>query len=83
MSCPHCASLTTAAQPKTTALGYQTFRCGACRRSFNERTGTPFNFLEYPTDIVLLVVLWRLRAVQAEPTRSHRDVPGARLRLHA
>ena len=21
----------------------------------------PFNFLEYPTDIVLLVVLWRLR----------------------
>jgi hypothetical protein len=26
-----------------------------------ERTGTPFNFLEYPTDIVLLVVLWRLR----------------------
>jgi transposase-like protein len=27
----------------------------------NERTGTPFNFLEYPTDIVLLVVLWRLR----------------------
>ena len=29
--------------------------------SFNERTGTPFNFLEYPTDIVLLVVLWRLR----------------------
>jgi transposase-like protein len=27
----------------------------------NERTGTSFNFLEYPTDIVLLVVLWRLR----------------------
>ena len=61
MPCPHCASPTTVRQPKTTALGYQTFRCGACRRSFNERTGTPFNFLEYPTDIVLLVVLWRLR----------------------
>ena len=28
---------------------------------FNERTGTPFTFLEYPTDIVLLVLLWRLR----------------------
>jgi putative transposase len=37
------------------------FRCSACHRTFNERTGTPFNFLEYPTDIVLLVVLWRLR----------------------
>ena len=58
---PHCASSRTACQPKTTALGYQTFRCPAYRRCFNERTGTPFNFLEYPTDIVLLVVLRRLR----------------------
>ena len=29
--------------------------------TFNERTGTPFNFLEFPTDIVMLVVTWRLR----------------------
>jgi hypothetical protein len=36
-------------------------RCLACKRTFNERTGTPFNYLEYPTDIVLLVVFWRLR----------------------
>src|SRR5512135_3245104 len=28
---------------------------------FNERTGTAFNDLQFPTDIVLLVVLWRLR----------------------
>ncbi len=61
MPCPHCASPTTVRQHTTTALGYQTFRCAACRRTFNERTGTPFNFLEYPTDVVLLVVLWRLR----------------------
>ena len=60
MPCPHCASPTTARQPKTTALGYQTFRCAACRRTFNERTGTPLNVLEYPTNIVLLVVLRRL-----------------------
>ena len=32
-----------------------------CKRTCNECTGTPFNFLDYPTDIVLLVVLWRLR----------------------
>ena len=51
----------TARQPKTTTLGYQTFRRAACRRTFNERTGTPFNFLEDTTDVVLLVVLWRLR----------------------
>ena len=28
----------------------------------NERAGTPCNFLEHPTDIVLLGVLWRLRS---------------------
>lgn len=28
---------------------------------FNERTGTAYNRLQFPTDIVLLVVLWRLR----------------------
>ena len=59
--CPHCASVTTKEQSQKTTLGYRTFRCSACKRLVNERTGTPFNFLEYPTDIVLLVVLWRLR----------------------
>ncbi len=61
MNCPHCASAATKEQTKKTALGYRTFRCSACHHAFNERSGTPFNFLEYPTDIVLLVVLWRLR----------------------
>ncbi len=61
MNCPQCASTTTKEQTKKTSLGYRTFRCSACKRTFNERTGTAFNFLEYPTDIVLLVVLWRLR----------------------
>ena len=42
-------------------LGYTTFRCSRCRRKFNERTGTPFNFLEFPTDIVFQVVLFRFR----------------------
>jgi transposase-like protein len=59
--CPHCAAFESAEQPRRTALGYRIFRCGRCRRAFNERTGTPFNHLQYPTDLVLLVVLWRLR----------------------
>ena len=45
-----------------TSLGYQRFNCPSCGRRFNERTGTPFNDLQYPTDIVPLAVLWRLRA---------------------
>ena len=61
MPCPHCAATTTNELAKRTQLGYRTFRCSTCRRQFNERTGTPFNYLEFPTDIVLLVVMWRLR----------------------
>jgi len=59
--CPHCAATATAERLRRTALGYRTCHCPACRRIFNERTGTPYNHLQYPTDIVLLVVLWRLR----------------------
>ena len=65
MSCPHCAATATTVQSRRTALGYRTFRCG---RTCNERTGSPYNHLQYPTDLVLLVVLWRLR-----DKRSLRD----------
>ncbi len=61
MACPHCAATTTRAFTKPTQLGYQIFRCAGCARQFNERTRTLYNYLEFPTDIVLLVVLWRLR----------------------
>jgi putative transposase len=61
MNCPSCLSTTTTQQSKATSLGSRTLRCSACRRIFNERTGTPFNYLECPSDIVLLVVFWRLR----------------------
>jgi putative transposase len=61
MNCPHCAETTTQKGTKKTKLGYTTYFCQRCQRTFNERTGTPFNYLEFPTDIVLLAVLWRLR----------------------
>jgi putative transposase len=61
MTCAPCGSAATAERPDRTELGYRRFRCRACKRSFNERTGTPFNRLQYPTDVVSLVVLWRFR----------------------
>src|SRR5687767_13719737 len=61
MPCPHCSSAMTTELSRKTQLRYRMFRCRDCRRTFNERTTTPFNYLEYPTDLVLLVVLWRLR----------------------
>ncbi len=75
MTCPRCASSQTTGHRRQTALGYRTFARQACRSVFNERTGTPVNELQYPTDVVLLAVLWRLRY-----KLSLRDV--AELRLH-
>jgi putative transposase len=60
MNCPYCRSSQTRKLSTPTDLGYSRFGCGPCRRTFNERTGTPFNFLEMPTDIVFQVVLFRL-----------------------
>lgn len=61
MHCPRCQSSDTRWSKKTTRLGYPVFKCQHYRRTFNERTDTAFNYLQFPTDIVLLVVLWRLR----------------------
>ena len=61
MNCPQCGSGATGRRGRRSSLGYRTFACHACRRIFNERSGTPFNELQCPTDIVLLAVLWRLR----------------------
>ena len=61
MDCPHWGSGETSRRRRRTALGYPRFNCRACGRRFHERTGTPFNDLQDPTDIVRLAVLGRLR----------------------
>ncbi len=62
-----CGSSRIQEQPKKSSPGYRTFRCR--RRCNDERTGIPFNDLSVPTDIVFLVVAWRLRY-----TSSLRDL---------
>jgi len=59
--CPSCAAPTTSQMARRTTLGYRMFHCHSCGRACNERTGTPFNHLHVPTDIAVLVVLWRLQ----------------------
>jgi transposase-like protein len=61
MQCPFCGSSEICSLKQLTVLGYPKFRCRGCGRRFNERTGTIFNYLEFPSDVVLLVVRWRLR----------------------
>ena len=50
-----------AERPERTARGYRRFRCRDCGRRSNERSAGPLNRAQYPSDVVALVVLWRLR----------------------
>ena len=61
MACPHCLSKSVSKRKFRTSLGYRTFNCGDCNKRFNERSGTLFNDLQFPNDIVLQAVFWRLR----------------------
>ncbi len=61
MPCPYCAAPATTEKRRRTTLGYRMVHCRACRRTCNECTGTPFTHLQVPTDIAVLVVLWRLQ----------------------
>jgi len=61
MRCPACRSTVVRERPERTAQGYRRFRCLACKKQFNERSGGLLNRTQYPSDVVALVVLWRLR----------------------
>ena len=61
MACPFCKSKETKERKAKSKLGYRTFYCLGCQRKYNERKGSPYNYLEFPTEIVFLVVLWRIR----------------------
>ncbi len=61
MDCVACGSAEMTERPERTAQGYCRFRCRACGKQHNERSGTLLNNAQYPSDVIALVVLWRLR----------------------
>src|SRR5271170_6653034 len=61
MPCPKCHSTDVKERPERTAQGYRRFRCLDCAKQFNERSGGLLNRARYPSDVIALVVLWRLR----------------------
>ena len=58
--CVHCGDEELSSLGNT-ELGYKRYKCCSCKRTFNERTDTLFNRLEYPTDVALQVVRWYLQ----------------------
>ncbi len=61
MDCPHCQSKKTTKIKNKTVLGYLQYRCSSCGKQFNERTGTKLNFIEYPTEVVMMAVHYYYR----------------------
>src|SRR5438067_689695 len=61
MRCPACRSRAVRHRSERTAQGYRGFRCGNCGKQFNERSAGLLNRVQYPSDVIALVVLWRLR----------------------
>ena len=61
MRCVTCGSEAVTERPERTAHGYRRFRCRTCGKQFNERSGGLLNRTQYPSDVIALVVLWRLR----------------------
>ena len=70
MRCPECDAAEVTERPERTARGYRRFRCRACGKQFNERSGGILNRTQYPSDVIALVVFWRLRY-----KLSLRDLP--------
>src|SRR6201996_9107805 len=70
MDCVGCGSAAVTERRELTAQGYKRFRCRDCGKQFNERSGTLLNRTQYPSDVIALVVLWRLRY-----KLSLRDLP--------
>ncbi len=61
MGCPACGPTAVSERPERTAQGNCRFRCGNCGKQFNERSTGVLNRAQYPSDVIALVVLWRLR----------------------
>jgi transposase-like protein len=61
MDCVACGSAAATERPERTARGYRRFRCRDCGKQYNERSGSLLNHTQYPSDVIALVVLWRLR----------------------
>jgi transposase-like protein len=61
MRCIGCGSTAVSERSEHTAHGYRRLRCRACAKQFNERSGGLLNRTQFPSDVIALVVLWRLR----------------------
>ena len=61
MECVACGSAATSERQERTAQGYRRFRCRGCGGQFDERSDGVLNRTCLPSDVIALVVFFRLR----------------------
>src|ERR1700752_2834248 len=61
MRCMEGGSSAVSERSDRTVQGYRRFRCRICGKQFNERSAGRLNRTQYPSDVIALVVLWRMR----------------------
>jgi transposase-like protein len=80
-ACPHC-STTKAYKDGHDRAGTQRYRCSTCRRSFTDRTGTPFTHHRWPREVILMAVRWyfcyRLSAANVRNLLAERGLDVSR-----
>lgn len=59
-ACPHCSNTKTHKDGRDRTKK-QRYRCATCRRSFTDRTGTPFQNHRWPRDVITMAVRWYFR----------------------
>lgn len=69
MRCVGCGLAAVSERPERTASIYRRFRCRTCGKQFNERSAGLLNRTQFPSDVIALVVLWRLRCGAGSWTR--------------
>src|ERR1700744_20934 len=70
MRCIECGSAAVLGRNERAAPGSRRVRRRGCGKQFNERSESLLNRTQYPSDVIALVVLWRLRY-----KLSLRDLP--------
>ena len=61
MRCVACGAAAVSVRSRCIVQSYRRFRCRVCGKQFNERSHGLRNRTRYPSDVIALVVLWRLR----------------------
>lgn len=61
MKCISCNSINVLKRTAVTKQGLAQYRCRHCGKYYNERSGTTYNFTQYPVEIITLVVFFYYR----------------------